>query len=206
MSLASSSPNAGPTGDPSRDEAPSIDSATIDELLGQVGAGDCDALTALYHQTCDVLFSIVRAVLQDFTRSEEVTQEVYVQIWLTGAKRFDPNAGSAWAYLKTVARRRAIDQLRQREAHRRHDTILGARTESESADLAEAAVTRLHLNAALQNLGERSNRVLTLYYFLDRSYAEIATLLSMPIGTVKTHHHRALQALRIQFDGPSSEP
>jgi RNA polymerase sigma-70 factor (ECF subfamily) len=137
--------------------------------------------------------------LHDFARSEEVTQEVYVQVWLTGAKRFDADTGSGWAYLKTVARRRAIDQLRQREAHRRHDTILGARTEQESVDLAESAVTRLQLNSALAGLGERSSRVLALYYYLDRSHAEIAALLAMPIGTVKSHHHRALQALRSEF-------
>ena len=178
---------------------------SVEVLLAQVAAGDPAAFTELYGQTKDTIFAIISGVLQDRSRAEDTVQEVYLQLWLTGAKRYDPAYGSAWPYLKTVARRRAFDQLRtgysaQRRQHAaRHQAI----EHRPGADVADVAVTRLDLHSALSGLAERSKRVLALYYYIDLTHAEIARLLDMPIGTVKTHHSRALTAMRIALQNSS---
>jgi RNA polymerase sigma-70 factor (ECF subfamily) len=174
---------------------------SIDTLLCRVGRGDLVAVADLYEQTSTTVFRTVRRVIGDFSRSEEVTQEVYAQLWQSAAQRFDPTRGQGWAFLLAVARRRAIDQLRSLESSRRHDTTMSrATTYAAAGDVADATVARLQLLLALRGVGEQARRILALYYYLDHSYGEISTLLAMPIGTVKSHHHRALIALRRSFE------
>ncbi len=104
--------------------------------------------------------------------AEEVTQDVYAQLFAGMASRYDAARGSALGFLKVVARRRAIERVRQVEATRRRDA------------------------AALLRQGRWAYEILALYYRLDLTYDQIAVLLDLPVGTVKSRHHRALRALR----------
>jgi RNA polymerase sigma-70 factor (ECF subfamily) len=177
-----------------------VNEVPLELLLGRVAAGDPAALTLLYAQTRADILQTVHSVLRNYAHAEEVTQEVYVQLWQTGAKRFDIDRGPAWPYLRAIARRRAIDRVRMVEVHRRNDTMMSAAAHwTPLADLEDVTVTRLQLHAAVDGLGEGARKVLALYY-LGHTNDEIAEMLDVPIGTVKSRHHRALCALRQVFD------
>ncbi len=173
------------------------DDPSVAALIVRVAAGEPAALELLYQRTSARVFATAKAILPDPAQAEEATQEVYLQLWLNAAARFDPRRGSANSYLNTLARRRAVDEIRKTEVHRRHDAIPGP--SRADLDLAEAAVARLQLDNALGRLGEQAHRILTLYYYLDHDHTQISALLAIPVGTVKSQHHRALAALRREF-------
>ena len=174
-----------------------VDVDSLERLVVRVAAGDGTALAQLHTQTSNRVLATVKAVLRDHAASEEVAQEVYVQLWQRTASTFDAARGRAWPFLLSVARRRAIDRVRLVESQRRHDTIMGEKVSRGYAiDMADVSLTRIELDSALYQLAEQPRNVIALYYFLGHSYAEIAQVLAMPVGTVKSHHHRALAALR----------
>lgn len=95
-------------------------SVTPEALLRRVALGDETAFADLYDSTATMLFSIIRRVLRDRAQSEEVLQEVYLEIWQC-ATRFDPDRGSARAWLCAIAHRRAVDRVRSSSAARDRD-------------------------------------------------------------------------------------
>ena len=172
---------------------------SVAALIGRVAAGDPSALEALYERTSGHVFATAKAIVPDPGQAEEATQEVYLQLWLSAAQRFDPSRGSAHSYLNMLARRRAVDEIRKTATHRRHDSVASPRPQRADLDLADAAVARLQMHNALGRLGEQAHRILALYYYLDHNHAQISALLAIPVGTVKSQHHRALAALRREF-------
>ena len=116
---------------------------TADELLARVGAGDRAAFGALYDATAPRVFGLVRRLVVDPAQAEEVTQDVYLEIWQT-APRFDPARGSALAWMFTLAHRRAVDRIRSAQAARDRDLRIGARDLDVPVDtVAEAVEVRV---------------------------------------------------------------
>ena len=104
---------------PLADDAP----ATLDDLLMRVARGDTAAFEAVYDRLADVVFGVIRRVLRDPAQSEEVAQEVLVEVWRT-ATRFDPDKGGASTWILTMAHRRAIDRVRSAQAaHDREERV-----------------------------------------------------------------------------------
>ncbi|HUG49933.1 MAG TPA: ECF RNA polymerase sigma factor SigK, partial [Terrimesophilobacter sp.] len=145
------------------------------------------------------VFGMVLRLVIDRAQSEEVTQEVFLEIWQS-ASRFDPNKGKAMTWILTMARRRAIDRIRASQAARDRDTRIGVRDfQAEYDDVAETAELRIEggkVDAAMRELSDAQRLVISLAYYGGQTHSEIAGTLGVPIGTVKTRLRDGMIRLR----------
>lgn len=171
----------------------------LENLLPRVAAGDRDAFEVVYGRVSGPVFGVVRRVLRDQAQSEEVAQEVLLQVW-TSAARFDESQGSAITWVMTIAHRRAVDRVRA-EASR-------SRTAQRSVDehqtvaydsVADEVATRLDQQAVrscLAALTEVQRNAVSLAYYDGLTYREVAGHLGIPDGTAKTRIRDGLLRLR----------
>ncbi|WP_139416498.1 ECF RNA polymerase sigma factor SigK [Agromyces laixinhei] len=172
---------------------------TAEELLSRVGAGDREAFGELYDQTAARVFGLVRRLVVDPAQAEEVTQDVYLEIWQT-APRYDASRGSAIAWLFTLAHRRSVDRIRASQAARDRDLRIGVRDLDVPVDtVAEAAEIRVEherVIGALGGLSELQRECVSLAYYGGLTQSEIADRLEVPLGTVKTRLRDGMIRLR----------
>jgi RNA polymerase sigma-70 factor, ECF subfamily len=173
--------------------------ATLDDLVLRVARGDTAAFDALYDQMADVVFGVIRRVLRDPAQSEEVAQEVLVEVWRT-ATRFDPERGSAATWVLTMAHRRAIDRVRSAQAAHDREERVALRDHvpafDEVAERVEHTLEREQVRRCLSNLTELQRESVTLAYYGGYTYREVGELLEVPLGTVKTRLRDGLIRLR----------
>ncbi|MCP3817183.1 sigma-70 family RNA polymerase sigma factor [Streptomyces sp. A3M-1-3] len=171
----------------------------LQELLGLVARGDQDAFARVYDAVCGPVLGLVRAVLRDPAQSEEVTQEVLIEVWRSAA-RFQPARGSAMTWVLTLAHRRAVDRVRSAQAStdREHRAALLAQTPAfdQVTEQVEARLEREQVRRCLRTLTELQRQSVTLAYYRGLAYREVAELLSVPLGTVKTRLRDGLIRLR----------
>jgi RNA polymerase sigma-70 factor (ECF subfamily) len=177
-----------------------LQAADLDELLVASSTGDRAAFSALYDQTAPRVFGLVRRLLVDPAQAEEVTQDVFLEVWQT-AGRFDPARGKAIAWLLTLTHRRAVDRIRASQAARDRDLRVGVRDLAipvdEVAEAVEVRVEHERVSAVFTQLSEAQRRCISLAYYDGLTQAEIATELGVPIGTVKTRLRDGLIRLRM---------
>lgn len=172
---------------------------TLEELLLQVARGDEAAFERLYDRMAGTVFGVVRRVVRDPAQSEEVAQEVLVEVWRT-ATRFDPGRGTALTWVLTMAHRRAVDRVRSAQAAADRDERVGelARTPAydEVAEVVETRLEQEQVRRALGTLTDLQREAVTLAYYGGYTYREVAVLLDVPLGTVKTRLRDGLIRLR----------
>ncbi|MDX6296662.1 MAG: polymerase sigma-70 factor, subfamily [Nocardioidaceae bacterium] len=172
-------------------------------LMERVSTGDRDAFDELYFSTSPLVFGIVLRILRSHAHAEEVSQEVYLEVWRT-AVRFDADRGTTSAWLNVIAHRRAVDCVRSAErATRREErfgTTQGDVQDADTSDLVVAREEAAWLRRALSELPDGQRRALLLAYFDGRSYREVAEILDVPLGTVKTRIRDAMRRLRDRFE------
>jgi len=177
--------------------------ASTDELLVLVARGDRDAFAAFHDQVVDRVFGIVRSVLRDPAMSEEVTQEIMLELWRT-APRYERSLGPASTWACTIAHRRAVDKVRAEEASRRRDTRhVRENPVGPAVDVASVVERRFEqrrVRAALAELTDSQRESIELAYFGGHSHSEVAALLGLPLGTVKTRIRDGLIRLRDRLD------
>src|SRR5262249_25124793 len=110
-------------------------------LLAKVARGDEAAFAGVYDHFATVVYGVVRRVVRDPAQSEEVTQEVLLDVWRT-ASRFDPSEGSARSWLMTLAHRRAVDRVRSAQASAERE-IRASRAATDYDVVVEEAEARL---------------------------------------------------------------
>jgi RNA polymerase sigma-70 factor (ECF subfamily) len=173
--------------------------ADLEGLLERVARGDTAAFEDLYERVAGSVFGIIRRVLRDPAQSEEVAQEVLVEIWRS-ASRFDRARGTATTWIHTMAHRRAIDRVRAAQASHDREERVAVRDHQPAYDVvAEAVVTRLEQEQVRQCLGSLTDlqrESVTLAYYGGYSYREVARLVDAPLGTVKTRMRDGLIRLR----------
>ncbi len=167
-------------------------------LMVRVAGGDHGAFGALYDQLAPLVYGVSKRVLHDPSHAEEVTQEVFLEIWRQ-APRFDGTRGSVRAWAATIARRRAVDRVRSEQARRdrqRADAAVADPPPSPTDELAIDRDLRTRAAAALGQLSASQREVLELAYFGGFTHVEIADRLGIALGTAKTRVRDGLIKLR----------
>ncbi len=176
-----------------------------DALLPAVARGDLAAFETLYDAVAPQVFGLVRRVLADPAQAEEVTQEVFMELWRT-ADRYDPALGRATSWTLRLAHSRAVDRVRASRASRERDLKVGARQQSVPYDdVSEQVENRLEtqdLRTCLDTLSDLQRQSVELAFYRGHTYPEVAGLLSVPLGTVKTRLRDGLGRLRDCLGGP----
>jgi RNA polymerase sigma-70 factor (ECF subfamily) len=162
-----------------------------------VARGDQDAFEQLYDRLAGPAYGVIRRVLRDPSQSEEVTQEVLLEVWRTAA-RFDPAMGGAATWVMTIAHRRAIDRVRSSAAatEREQKTAPVNSLRDEVADEVEASLDRERVRRCLEGLTEVQRESITLAYYGGYSYRQVAELLSVTLGAIKTRIRDGLIRMR----------
>lgn len=169
-------------------------------LLLRVAAGDEAALAGFYDATCALVHGLAVRILGDAHAAEEVTIEVYHQVWQRSGD-FDAARGTPTAWLLAVARNRAIDRLRSRTVQREHTVSLADEhqqlpTEQPCpAQVAQLADRSALVRRALRSLPPEQLQVIELAFFEGLSHGAISKRLGQPLGTVKTRIRTGVRRL-----------
>ncbi|MEU6486798.1 sigma-70 family RNA polymerase sigma factor [Streptomyces sp. NPDC046887] len=169
------------------------------EVLGQVAGGDKEAFSTLYDALAGPVFGLVLRVLRDPAQSEEVAQEVMVEVWRSAA-RYQADRGSVMSWVMTMAHRRAVDRVRSEQAASDREQRSAQRERMPAYDeVSEEVAVRLEseqVRRCLGSLTDLQRQAVTLAYYRGYTYREVAASLSAPLGTVKTRLRDGLIRLR----------
>ena len=193
-------PSRASASDSSSSTSPKSDARLREELndvLLAVARGDPTSFDALYRRTSAKVFGICLRMLRDRGEAEELLQEIYITVWQR-AISFDPGLSSAITWLAAIARNRAIDRLRVRQnVQPDEDPTEAVPDEAPTpAMLAERSQERRQLEQCLQALPERHRKLVREAFFTGTTYAELATRLGVPLGTMKSWIRRSLIQLK----------
>ncbi|MFJ2054781.1 sigma-70 family RNA polymerase sigma factor [Streptomyces sp. NPDC087908] len=171
----------------------------LPELMGRVALGDQQAFTAVFEAVSGPVLGLVRTVLRDAAQSEEVAQEVLVEVWRTAA-RYEPARGSVMTWVLMLAHRRAVDRVRSEQAasnrEKRAALLDHAAAYDEVVEQVEGRLEREQVRRCLGGLTELQHQSVTLAYYRGLTYREVAELLAVPLGTVKARMRDGLIRLR----------
>lgn len=178
----------------------------LGDLLRRAGRGDQSAFARLYDALSPLVYGVVLKVVRDPSHAQEVTQEVFVELWRLAA-RFDGTKGNAKTWAATLAHRRAIDRVRSEQASRvRHDRDANQTIRNEHDVVAaevESSFDQLRVRRALSQLSELQREAVELAYFGGHTYREVAVLLHVAEGTVKSRIRDGMIRLRDELGGES---
>ncbi len=179
--------------------APAAAGPPLEDLMARVARGDKDAFSALYDALSATVFGIVVKVVRDRAQSEEVAQEVMIDLWRQAA-RYRPDRGSVTTWAGTIAHRRAVDRVRSAQAAGNREQERAAREQARPFDeVAEQVETRLEseqVRRCLRGLTEIQRQAVTLAYYRGLTYREVAETLCTPLPTIKTRMRDGLIRLR----------
>jgi len=171
----------------------------LEGLLELVARGDEAAFERVYTRVCGSVYGLVQRVLRDPAQSEEVAQEVLVDVWRSAA-RFDGEQGSAMTWIMTMAHRRAVDRVRSEQSAADRVRRLEGRAVGppydEVSETVEIQLEREAVRRCLDSLTRLQRESVDLAYYGGHSYREVAELLDVPLGTVKTRMRDGLIRLR----------
>jgi RNA polymerase sigma-70 factor, ECF subfamily len=169
----------------------------LDDLLRAVARGDERAYDAVYDRVSAWVLGVARKVLRDPAMAEEVMQEVMLEVWRL-ASRFDPAKGSGTSWVMTMAHRRAVDRVRsERSQTIREQRVVSAVVDYDDvAEEVEASLEAERVKRCLTSLTRLQRECVDLAYYGGYTYREVAELLGVPAGTVKTRMRDGLIRLR----------
>lgn len=177
------------------------------ELVRRVAAGDRDGLDAVYRAHAAAVLVVARKVLRDASLAQDVVQDVFLRFWRQ-PQRYDARRGSLRTYLVTQASSRAVDLVRSAAARDRREMLGRAEGGGSTADPA-GHVLRLdserHLRNALDGLRAEERATIELAFFGGMTYRQVATILHLPEGTVKSRIRAGLRRLQVALAPVESE-
>jgi RNA polymerase sigma-70 factor, ECF subfamily len=173
---------------------------STEELLSAVALGDERAFELLYEQLAAPVMGMVRAVVRDRSQSEEVVQEVFVQLWQT-APTYRRDRGGVRAWVMTVAHHRAVDRVRSAQAHADRERAAQVRNYSGGPyDMVLEQVLdnceRRQVRECLRTLTALEREAILLAYYEALTYRQVAETLGVATGTVKCRMRAGLRRIR----------
>lgn len=172
---------------------------SLEGLLGQVARGDQRAFEQVFERVAAPVYGIVRRVLRDPAQSEEIAQEVLLEVWRQAA-RFSPDRGSAMSWVMTIAHRRAVDRVRAEAAASARTARAfwqGGGTEYDQvAEQVEVRLEQERVRRCLDTLTDLQRESVDLAYYGGYTYREVGELLGVALGTVKTRLRDGLIRMR----------
>ncbi|MFF8773528.1 sigma-70 family RNA polymerase sigma factor [Kitasatospora sp. NPDC015120] len=184
--------------------------ADLRGLLDLSARGDDRAFEALYRVVAAPVYGVALRTLCSTAHAEEVAQEVLLEVWRTAAA-YRPERGSVMTWVLTIAHHRAVDRVRSARAADRRDQAAADREpllQESPEEEAVRSLDRLRVRSALAELSPAQREAVMLSYYDGYSHREIAQLIGVPLGTVKTRIRDGLIRLGDAFapDGGRSRP
>ena len=175
-----------------------------EELMQRLTVRDLAAFRTLFARYSKLVYSATYRVLRDAHLAEDMVQEVFLRLWRK-PDSYSSSRGRLTTWLTSVARNRAVDEVRSRNRRYRHATAspeeaereLPAPATDDPALTAEQSDQRRLILVALSKLPEEQRKTITLAYFGGYTQQEIAEILEQPLGTVKTRIRLGMQKLRV---------
>ncbi|MFY0408263.1 ECF RNA polymerase sigma factor SigK [Solicola sp. PLA-1-18] len=172
--------------------------ASLDDELVSTARGDEAAFARVFDAVGASVFGLVKRVIRDPSRAEEVSQEVFLQVWQS-AHKFDPERGRAKSWILTLAHRRAVDAVRHDQAATDRDKKYDWTGGPDYDHVEEEVSTRLEheqVRRCLTGLTELQREAVELAYYQGHTYADVARLLGVNPATIKTRMRDGLIRLR----------
>jgi len=170
----------------------------LDGLLTRVARGDQAAFEDVYDTLAGPIYGLINRVVRDPAQSEEVCQEVLLEVWRTAA-RFDPAKGTAATWAMTIAHRRAVDRVRSASATAAREVRTADvpdQNGDEVADAVAASLDRERVRRCLDGLTEPQRESITLAYYGGYSYRQVGERLGVALSTIKTRIRDGLIRMR----------
>jgi RNA polymerase sigma-70 factor, ECF subfamily len=172
------------------------------DLMRRIQDEDADALALLYDRYNGIVKALILRVIHNETEADDLLQEVFMEIW-NQARNFSAEKGKPLGWMVTLARRRAIDALRKRQAYNRAEERLQLEVEQQPGAWAQNVTekeiqsgdTRLLMNKVINALPEAQRKTIELAFFYGMSQREIAANTNTPLGTVKTRLELGLKKI-----------
>ena len=176
-----------------------VDEWTDDTVAARFASGDERALEEAYRRWSRLVFTVAQRATGSADDAADVTQATFVSAWRS-RQGFDANKGSLPAWLMSISRRRLADHWKERSREMRRTDAVARVVEDPEHEPIDGIVDRVLLADELERLGEPQRRIMELAFFQDLTHVQIAGVLDLPLGTVKSHIRRSLDRLRTRLE------
>lgn len=176
-----------------------VDEWTDDAVAARFSSGDERALEEAYRRWSRLVYTVAMRATGSAEDAADVTQATFVSAWRS-RQGFDADKGSLPAWLMSISRRRVADHWKERGREMRRTEAVARVTDDPPVEPVDGIVDRVLLADELERLGEPQRRIMELAFFQDLTHAQIAGVLDLPLGTVKSHIRRSLDRLRTRLE------
>lgn len=178
----------------------------MENVLQRITSGDKTAVQDCLNKYGGLIWSLARRMSPNSDDAEDAVQEIFTDIWKNAA-RFDETQASETTFIAMIARRRLIDRLRKSQRQINADSIDDVLSEpsKDYTQQMQICIEAKEVAKVMKDLRPEQQKVLYLSIVQGLSHQEIADLIEMPVGTVKTHARRGLIQIRELLNVPNSD-